>query len=537
VIALTHPSQFIHTHHPRRGSMTPLGLHVISPVPPLQLGPPSPVRSLGFSPVPHPIDPYRRGSAASTCSTLTQSRPLAPSSSHPPGFNRERRRSSLTPSLPTLAAATPTRAHVSGKLRSRPSSSDGHDMNALHARTRTDGARHGPNSSPLAPRSPEYIRRGSLPHLGYPQRQWNPSLPPQRASIVDEIAVDSEYRFGAAPSTAAAALRSSDASRRSSITGKRKEDMDVFEQAEADEADKQRKAFLAATYGDDGKRARERLSIGGPSAGIPTPSPSLRRQSLMLWERLNMAKNVEVEQPAVLTPSSAPPPVTGNLIGNESLVDSRRGSLPVAIPGGGLGRSPVRRVNFGQAQVAAEEEDEGEDEDEDEEDDGDQTEVRRVSFRPTDTDRLPYGPLRDHYRHYYPCLILDHAYSLPLWPCIEQITYSLRATSRLNHFPILYHLLSIPPRRSTSRSSISTSSWLDRVLNWAGRRLFEMHRSTRLRTRCLDQSHLLQPCLKGSRMRIRSPSLWDNLMTSMVVDEAIGRFGLARRRFRRNGNQ
>ncbi|WVQ98849.1 hypothetical protein IAU59_005980 [Kwoniella sp. CBS 9459] len=428
VISVTHPSQYIHTHHPRRGSMTPLGLNLISPVPPhgyREVGPhqPSASRSVGFQPgwnqgggdmgvSPPNHLAHRRGSAASTTSTLTQSRPpphLQPQqhSFYPPNWNAGRRRSSLTPSGPSLAAPSPTRAHASGKS-SRPVSSDGSNAPSLRGRSKVNdqhghGHGHGQDRSDGSPvssaTSPDvYARRGSLPHVGYggwagPHRVWNPVLPPPRGSVGEGHQEDSlsDFKFGSVsgPSAAAAALRNVDLSpesgRRASL--KRKEDLDVFEQAEEEEAEKQRRAFLAATYGLDGKRARERLSIGGQSGQGPSPSTpagGLRRQSLMLWERMGMNRAAEEAGP-----SSAPPipsSLTPGSLLSESDFGQRRGSLPIAIPGGGLGRSSSRRsnrdmmkdplpnnTNVDASMDTAEEseEDDVEDEDEDEEEQSD----------------------------------------------------------------------------------------------------------------------------------------------------------------------
>lgn len=80
---------------------------------------------------------------------------------------------------------------------------------------------------------------------------------------------------------------------------------DVFAEAEAAEADRQKREFLAATYGGDGKRARERLSLAS------SHSPGTRRPSLMLWEKLGKQST---SAPALPLP------------------DERRGSLPIAIP-------------------------------------------------------------------------------------------------------------------------------------------------------------------------------------------------------------
>ncbi|WRT67229.1 uncharacterized protein IL334_004195 [Kwoniella shivajii] len=399
VIASTHPSQFIHTHHPRRGSLTPLGLNLISPVAPhvaRDAGQMSASRSVGFHQPWTNSDNntalpnggvslgHRRGSAASTTSTLTQSRPLPSHQSnhsfYPPDWNPGRRRSSLNPALPSLAAPSPTRTHASGKS-SRPVSSDGSGsggsgMPSSRSRARVSGAEQvAPDSSAAAPISgvpPEvYARRGSLPHPGYggwagpAHRTWNPVLPPPRGSVGDSIADEAQlpdegFKFGSVnansgTSAASAALRAVEASptgtRRPSI--RKRDDMDVFEIAEEAEADRQRRAFLAATYGEDGKRARERLSIGGQSGQGPpgTPASALRRQSLLLWERMGISKSPGSGDE--VGPSSAPPlpsalshiSPTGAF--SEGDFAQRRGSLPIAIPGGGFRRSSSRRSTRG----------------------------------------------------------------------------------------------------------------------------------------------------------------------------------------------
>ena len=387
VISVTHPPEFIHTHHPRRGSLTPLGLNVISPMPPLQMTygtshpPHSPVRSIGFTPTQAYQDAFpqghgRRGSGASSSSTLTLSRPpqfghgssgsgtgdrrerrrssLAPV--YPPGFNPERRRSSLTPANPTLAPASPTRAHAIGVL-TRPGSSDGQGGGSgLHVRHHTT---HG--SRPLSSvrnqhaAVPGETRRGSMPQLhygGWTGPRWNPSLPTQRGSVGEEALPDEGFKFGSigtnpsgpstpGPSTSAhpqaqKAIEISP-SQRSTSTRVR---MDAFQEAEAAEAERQRKAFISATFGDDGRRARERLSIGGPMTLAPV-SPT-RRPSLMLWEKLGMAAAAKVIEPDVAA-SSAPTLVLPKAMSRDDEYGPRRGSLPIAIPLSPRGMSPSRR--------------------------------------------------------------------------------------------------------------------------------------------------------------------------------------------------
>lgn len=212
---------------------------------------------------------------------------------------------------------------------------------------------------------------------------------------MEEVAVPDEgYKFGSGPlplatssstsSSAAQALRSIDlspSSRRSSWlstgTNKKREDMDAFEQAEYEEAERQRRAFLKATYGEDGRRARERLSFAAPSihstGGSPKhsthpslgPQPvappmangGLRRQSLMLWERLSMA-----------TPNSGMSKSSDVAMAasrSEDMVAQRRGSVPMAIPGNGLGRSPSTKKKSDMDIVQGDEDDDEDDEDDD----------------------------------------------------------------------------------------------------------------------------------------------------------------------------
>ncbi|RXK35477.1 hypothetical protein M231_07255 [Tremella mesenterica] len=382
-MSMTHPPPYIHTHHPRRGSLTPIGLHVISPVPPAVATPYgpvftsiSPIRNVGFSPPGLPMEmspsPGRRESTTSSNSTLTQTRPFistpqpfsppcnrerrrsslfptAPSPSsytpYPLGFDAQPRRASLTPSIPKLAPPSQTPAHAKGRVNLRPTSSDGNEGRVGQTR----------NSKALNPLTgekseDEYGRRGSLPQLhlhhgtwsGPPQRTWNPSLAPQRGSFGDEGALPTEdYKFGSiphGPSAATAALRAI-----APIKSRGPRAQDVFQQTEEAEAERQRKAFIAATFGDDGRRARARLSLGGSHHTSSGGSPgSPRRPSLMLWERLGMVSLKGTEEGSVSAPAinliAPPDPPPEEMI-------PRRGSLPIAIPimGGNIGRNNSRR--------------------------------------------------------------------------------------------------------------------------------------------------------------------------------------------------
>ena len=119
--------------------------------------------------------------------------------------------------------------------------------------------------------------------------------------------------------------------------------MDVFQEQEQEEAERQQRAFIAATYGADGRRARDRLSIGGP--GHKPASPTNRRPSLMLWEKLGMAAAAKQFEPE-LAASSAPTLVLPSPM-SEDEYGPRRGSLPIAIPHLGLGGQSRRNTHLG----------------------------------------------------------------------------------------------------------------------------------------------------------------------------------------------
>lgn len=151
---------------------------------------------------------------------------------------------------------------------------------------------------------------------------------------------DSGFKFGSGPSSEVdVTLKTLELS--PSRKAKAKEG-DVFAQAEEDEAERQRTAFLAATYGEDGRRARERLTLGGiPPASSPN---STRRPSLMLWEKLGMAAHAKVIE-SENGPASAPN--QSSSLKDVEEFGPRRGSLPIAIPGNGFGRSPSKRLRGG----------------------------------------------------------------------------------------------------------------------------------------------------------------------------------------------
>jgi hypothetical protein len=257
-----------------------------------------------------------------------------------------------------------SRTHVTGRLHTRPGSSDGGEKAlGMHSRTRTTaGGNHTfPATIDLSDDIPgEVGRRGSLPHLSYcgwtgPASRWNPSLPTQRGSVNEEdispgsTGLNVAFKFGTAGegSTAASALRAIELSTNSRRASANKSPGatggDVFAEAEAEEAERQRKAFLAATYGADGRRARERLSLGGASHTPGGTAANLRRPSLMLWEKLGMAAASRVLEGETGVNSAPALPSARSVPPFDEEFGSRRGSLPIAIPGGGLGRSPSSR--------------------------------------------------------------------------------------------------------------------------------------------------------------------------------------------------
>lgn len=561
-IASIHPPQFIHTHLPRRGSLTPLGLNVISPIAPLQMTygttqpPHSPVRSVGFTPNQSFPDAFpshggRRGSGASSSSTLTLSRPAqlgaTASGSHrdrrrsslvpncPPGFNPDSRRSSLNPAIAQPSPPSPTRTHVSGVF-GRPTSSDGRHHRRtgssdnsrgpppLHVRHHTT---HGPGSVRPTSQAIQQVvgdtRRGSMPQLhygGWNGPRWNPSLPPQRGSVGDEPLPDDEFKFGSVseqtptPASAATfALRAID------ISPSRREssNMDAFQEQEVEEAERQQRAFLAATYGADGRRARERLSIGGPVANTPA-SPSMRRPSLMLWEKLGMAAAAKQFEPEVAA-SSAPTLILPRAMSDDDL-GQRRGSLPIAIPIGGLGRSPSthRSSNLDDGQTLDEEG--GSDGEEEMERYGD------VSQRiPTHTSEILIFSVShpsDRLHLYFPYLTRDLDSCPRRWLSSAHPICLARATCRQIRYHILFHPRSTLLFPWMSLNSISTLSSLVPELNLEVDAL-PIPTRTQMLLRLSLHLVLLRPSDLVRMRKTRLPSLSASLMTSTEDDEGNGR--------------
>lgn len=195
-------------------------------------------------------------------------------------------------------------------------------------------------------------RRGSLPHLyygawtgpgGVARESWTPTQAAQR-NVNPAAVIDKSFKFGSPPLPSSGTVPSTGTDEPTAVgslqrlaslpTGRRK-NMSAFESTEQQEADRQRKAFLAATYGEDSRRARARLSLGGPSASPGSPS-STRRQSLLLWERINKPPEAGASQAAVSAAAIAA--VAATTVPANMLHDTlerelgRRPSLPVNIP-------------------------------------------------------------------------------------------------------------------------------------------------------------------------------------------------------------
>lgn len=515
VISVTHPSQFIHTHHPRRGSLTPLGLNVISPVAPQlqaldgsvgfsESGSPfgsSPMRTVGFHALDgsaYSLDAPRRDSVAtvsssasktSVASNLTATRPghssgvyrrssLTPSlQSLPTGtassqqlstqrstplFDPSRRRGSLTPSLPTLSAPAPTRALVAGRLVAKSSASD----LPIHAHTADVLADKRGTVAALQAES----RRGSLPQLYYGAWTTPGDQRDSGESDPGQATIRRGFKFGSINSAeqdhegAAGSLQ-----RIAQLSSAKKSDPSAFEEAEQAEAERQRRAFLAATYGEEGRRARARLSLGGNSATASPASPaSTRRQSLVLWERIKGSASSSSAGHG--TPGGPSTTVSSG----DDLVAIRRPSLPVNIP-----RTP-------RADHTALFDDQTVWDNPDHLPDVEDPDVSGRSVRVDGSCAVGGGmrrtrshpgkrkeadpcrrPLNVHSLHSSLCPTPCPVFFPQPSPCIAHLISLMLATSPLNHCLHHYHPLSTLRSPSTCPSSTSTSSSLVREPNSA----------------------------------------------------------------------
>lgn len=177
-------------------------------------------------------------------------------------------------------------------------------------------------------------RRGSLPHMYY--GAWTGPMMGQqysRMTLEDdtEPAISRGFTFGTIsseppgittsdPGHGSAGQSLQRLAQLSSSTSRRADNVSAFQAAEELEAERQRRAFLAATYGQDSARARARLSLGGtPNTNASSPS-STRRQSLLIWERAHKP------------PDGVPPaPALAAAVMQDTALASRRPSLPINI--------------------------------------------------------------------------------------------------------------------------------------------------------------------------------------------------------------
>lgn len=125
----------------------------------------------------------------------------------------------------------------------------------------------------------------------------------------------------------------------SSASRRAEDSSSAFQAAEEAEAERQRRAFLAATYGEDSARARARLSLGGGSSNSPSSTASTRRQSLLVWERVNKKPDGTAAAAGPSTSSSHVPPIFNAAMHDDQLAASRRPSLPINI-----GKTPPARA-------------------------------------------------------------------------------------------------------------------------------------------------------------------------------------------------
>lgn len=262
---------------------------------------------------------YRRSSLTPSLHSVpsmstTQSQSQSRASTSTPLFDPSRRRGSLTPSLPTLSAPSPTRALVNGKLAAMTPALP-HHAGTVDV---VPGERRGSATAVLAD-----SRRGSLPQLYYGAWTGPGDKRDSSDSLLGQATIKRGFKFGSINSHETSDFEVS-LQRLAQVSSAKKMESSAFEAAEQAEAERQRRAFLAATYGDEGKRARARLSLGGNSTSPASPA-STRRQSLMLWERIKSSAESSASG------HGTPGPSTTTSSGDD-LVGRRRPSLPVNIP-------------------------------------------------------------------------------------------------------------------------------------------------------------------------------------------------------------
>jgi hypothetical protein len=347
-ITVLHPSAYIHTHHPRRGSLTPLNLNTISPVPP-----PANVMAC-----------VRRASHA----------PSADGWSLPGGSGV--RRKSLSPTMPTLATISPNRIAASGSGSRR--------MGVWTGDASKSGARLVPpevRRSSLRPltagdassrpfkglASDLGTRRASQPTTqAYERLEYDPPRIAAATPVVDNYRLNfatgqtlgsesfgagirQDFKFGEASASPLASGSLPRSRSRSSSNGSKSSPSNRtlasnrFSDGDSIEAERQRIAFLNSTYNTGGRgstpsRMDELAPDHSPghAKAIPLGLPlgtmlgneGYRRGSLGLPGYGDMS-------PSMQASPSRSPKTLGNpsaRLGSHFQPDGRRGSNPINIP-------------------------------------------------------------------------------------------------------------------------------------------------------------------------------------------------------------
>jgi hypothetical protein len=330
-IAVLHPSAFIHTHHPRRGSLTPLNLNTISPVPPTAQ-----------------VQAYvRRASHAQSSDGWSLSGGMGV------------RRKSLTPSTPSLAAASPTRIAASGTIARRPAQDQNNPRLVSPERRRASLRPLTAGDARLTPRmapSGLSVRRASQPTvqeastLQHPRDlDLDPTSRRRRSSVASAshdllpgVKIRDDFKFGEPLSAVASSSMLPRSRSPSSSTGSNSRtspsnatiSSNKFSDGESVEAERQRLAFMSSTYGVTSRSSAVSLNHSpGNNSLHAGRSPKDNRRGSLLRESKSSNRDS----------NTASGPYT---IGNEGY---RRGSLGLSgyedmSPGfpHGLPKSPGR---------------------------------------------------------------------------------------------------------------------------------------------------------------------------------------------------
>lgn len=371
---LHEPSQYIHTHLPRRASLTPANLNLVGPVPPSA----------------SVIEQVRRESLAllapspGTSPAINSTTFLAPSSGAiPPGMtgsigNSEQfaqmhwglRRKSMTPSTP--AVASPTKLTATASISRKSAVGSAADMGA---RSSSAGGRNveGRRMSTRPATAEGYVveeRRGSI-RRARAEEQGETRLD-DRSSEIGGVLIriaDSEAAVRAQPLSAAPIPVTTprdtsfvfgepvNSGSPSSIIRHSPTNSTIrtTDSSEAAEAERQRIAFMTSTYGSGargsisggsrrGSMLRDQLVSAGVSASsegkrVLLGNEGFRRGSLGIPGFDTSGLTTGLSTSASTTASGALPFALGAQIGGGSGAasaasshDDRRGSVPIAIP-------------------------------------------------------------------------------------------------------------------------------------------------------------------------------------------------------------